>query len=169
MMDRDLTKQLVDSIRTGLPAVLKTLCNIDITMIRSHAADSCKLQDHVAAKVQVDSQNLHGKLIVSFEKRLFLKLVSKVFDEEATEITKENEDSVAEVTNMLLGQIKAEFLGKLPSFAMTIPTPLRNSDSDVQSKQRRLCMEFEGPSGSATVYFIPEARANAEQAQQEPT
>jgi len=88
-------------------------------------------QGQSGAYLDIRSQVFSGGLILSFEKNVFLKIVSEMLGEPFTEIKPEISDAIGEISNIILGNAKSEFtsygvemtLPKILSLGQTIDQP----------------------------------------------
>jgi chemotaxis protein CheX len=82
----------------------------------------------ISSQLGLTSDNFKGAISLSFEEKVFLKLLSNMFGEEITEINSENQDGAAELLNMVYGFAKAALNTKGYTFERAIPTVVRGSD-----------------------------------------
>jgi chemotaxis protein CheX len=70
----------------------------------------------------VVSPNFSGSFILTFPKKTFLNLASKVLDEKFLEISDANEDFAGELSNIILGKTKRLWVDKGFDVEKAIPT-----------------------------------------------
>ncbi len=77
----------------------------------------------IAATIDIKSQKFQGRLVLSFDQSVYLKLLENMLGEVQTAINAENADAIGELTNMILGNAKADFTEY--NIAMSIPKILQ--------------------------------------------
>ena len=109
------------------PFIIATLHVLDtIASVKAKAGKPYLKNDHVAHGDVSGVIGLTGEAIgtiaVSFSEKCIIHIVSRMFEEEITEINKEIEDATGEISNMISGYARQELekIGK--SLKAAIPT-----------------------------------------------
>ncbi|WP_291515483.1 chemotaxis protein CheX [Bdellovibrio sp. ArHS] len=89
------------------------------------------LMGEVSSVIDIKSQSFQGHLIISFDKGSYLEVVSTMLMEEQTELTKDNQDAVGEINNIIFGNAKAEITNY--GVQMTVPKVLLGAGQTVHS------------------------------------
>ena len=136
--------------------------------------DQDKFLGDIQGLVQIEIRDVHLFIIVSFERQLFLKVVSNMLMEEQIEINEENADATAEILNISLGiainllkQNDIELKSKIPFFfngkdLSCIST--RDSEESIDfTRYTKMTIPFKGKMGGFYVeIFFPQHLSNKE-------
>lgn len=103
----------------------------------------------VAGIVGMSSNLAQGNVALCMPKSVFLRVVSNMTDEEAKEITEENQDAAAELLNIAFAQVKTIMNKKGMGIRMAIPTVLRGGEIESSYAQGQLVygIPFQSMSG----------------------
>lgn len=99
----------------------------------------------IAGAVGITSKTVNGSYLIVFKQEVFLKLASKMFNEEITTLQPGLEDLVAELVNMSLGVAKKELNEKGHGVQMAIPTVIKGSNiqASVPKDRRVIVIPFQ--------------------------
>lgn len=117
--------------------------------------DYSKLEESISirGKITISSPYFNGSFFISFPEKTFLNLATKVLMEETTQISKDNEDLVSELCNIVYGKCKV-LLAKLDMpLGMVIPT--HNRDPKITSSGRILIVKFTTDMGTFYIKVAP--------------
>lgn len=107
----------------------------------------------IRGKLSITSPFFTGSFFISFPEKTYLNLCTKVLLEETTQITKDNEDLVSELCNIVFGKSKV-LLAKLDMpMGMVIPT--HNRDPKIVTSGRVLIVKFTTELGSFLIKVAP--------------
>jgi chemotaxis protein CheX len=81
----------------------------------------------ISAQMGITSSQFKGAITISFEEKVFLKIVSHMFSEQVTAIDDENQDAAAELLNMIYGAAKTALNPQGWAFERAIPVVVRGS------------------------------------------
>lgn len=90
-----------------------------------------KLTGDVSGVIGIVSDAFNGSVVISFPEGTFLKIVSRMFGEEHTVLTKEIEDGAAELTNIIFGQAKIILNDKGYGIKTALPSVITGKDHSV--------------------------------------
>lgn len=65
---------------------------------------------------------LEGSAVVSFPKRLALYIVSKMWEEEITELNADVEDGIGEIANIIIGEARSKLKDKGYDVSISVPS-----------------------------------------------
>lgn len=65
-----------------------------------------KYSGDISGVIGLVSQAFNGSVVISFNEKTFLQIISRMLGENVTSITKETEDGAGELTNIIFGQAK---------------------------------------------------------------
>jgi len=82
----------------------------------------------IAGQLGLTSTQFKGALTISFEEKVYLKMMSFMLGEEFTEITPDIQDGAAEILNIIYGSAKSQLNPKGYTFDRAIPTVVRGAD-----------------------------------------
>ena len=101
------------------------------------------------------SNEIKGNMIVSFEEKSILAIVSKMIFEEKTELDSEVIDAVGEITNMIVGNAKREFSEKGMVFSMARPIVLAGRSIELTqiTEEPTISIPFSTAMGDFVVEF----------------
>ncbi len=63
----------------------------------------------IAASIEIKSRLFQGLLLVSFDQKVYLKMLENMLGEAQAEINDENKDAIGELANQILGNAKSDF------------------------------------------------------------
>jgi chemotaxis protein CheX len=98
-------------------ALLKSTCFIckqfGLDPIKLEKPDSKVLTQpwsgDIAASIAIKSKMFEGALVISFDAAVYLKMFENMLGDPQTEINDDNRDAIGEISNMILGNAKADF------------------------------------------------------------
>lgn len=82
----------------------------------------------IAATIDIKSKLFQGALVISFDKRVYLKVYATMLGEEHPDLNAENSEAIGEIANMILGNAKAEITSY--DVGMSIPRALKFGESN---------------------------------------
>lgn len=113
----------------------------------------------VASYMAITSDLFKGALLVSFDKSVYLQILSNMLGEEQTEITSENADAIGEINNMILGNAKPDFTQY--KISMTIPKILKKEElAPVPPNSVGMLIPFVLPIGKIYIEVIAHSTAS---------
>ena len=109
----------------------------------------------VTGIIGLASDRLKGNMLLSFDQSAILAIVSKMLDEQFTEVNKDVVDAVGELTNMISGGAKKELSEKGFTFDMAVPVVITGEGVEISqlSKKPTIQIPFETEDG----IFVVEA------------
>jgi chemotaxis protein CheX len=123
------TKQIFENFSKATILTLKQLCKTDAKELPSFIkSTSPNFIFDVAGLIGVTSETAKGSIGIYFPKAVFLKLVSRMFDENVVTIDRTNEDAAAEMMNIIFGNAKIALNEQGHNFKVSIPTVLRGGN-----------------------------------------
>lgn len=100
----------------------------------------------VMSYMEITSELFLGGFVVSFEKSVYLKILTNMLGEEQTEITPDNADAIGELNNMILGNAKPEFTQY--NVQMSLPKIIQKGENPpMPPKSVALLISFQLPEG----------------------
>ena len=111
--------------------------------------DGVVLDSDIAGVISLTSKSFNGSIALCFPKRVFLAIYSKMVGEELEEITRESEDAVGELLNIIFGQAKVVLNKEGHEIQRAIPAIVRGSQISVHHLSRNVAviLPFEMDSG----------------------
>lgn len=112
-----------------------------------------KFSGDISGVIGLVSDSFNGSVVISFPENTFLQIMTKMFGETQTTITKEIEDGAAELTNIIFGQAKITLNEKGYGIKTALPSVITGKDHSVASTVKGLIVvvPFETDSGK---FFI---------------
>jgi chemotaxis protein CheX len=103
----------------------------------------------IAGVVGITSKRINGSYLIVFKQAVFLKLASKMFNEEITELQPGLEDLVAELVNMSLGTAKRTLNEQGHGIQMAIPTVIKGThvQTNLPKDRKVIVIPFESDIG----------------------
>ncbi len=138
---------------------LKTMCNIDVLPVKAYYKHEGPLPVFdIAGVVGVTGSKIHGSFTLCMEKKVFLKIMSKMLGQDLQEMTLEIEDGAAELVNIIFGQAKRVLNEVGYSIQMAIPTLIKGQSvtSNYFSKNPVIILPFTSPDGQFWIEFTYE-------------
>ncbi len=113
----------------GTISSLKVQCNIDAKANKPfNKTEANNLPFDIAGIVGITSKTINGTYSIVFKEAVFLKLASKMFDENITTLQPGIEDLVAELVNITLGSAKQQLNAQGHGIQMAIPAVIKGSN-----------------------------------------
>jgi chemotaxis protein CheX len=153
----------VSFLNPFINGTLKTLevqCSIKATAKapRLKIKDEPAVQFDIAAVIGITSPGFTGSIAICFPEKIFLVLMGNMLGETYTEITKDLEDGVAELLNIIFGQAKKELNENGHSIEKAIPTIIRGNGLSVKHLTPRptILLPFETDKGNFHIEIATE-------------
>lgn len=145
-IDLDFIKPFLKGAKTAFETQCNTAVQPQKPFIKAAPIENIA----IAAVLSLTSDNLQGTVALSFPEPVFLKVYENMFDEKQTEITKESEDAVAELLNIIYGAAKVELNQSGYNFPKSLPTILRGQQLVIRqtSGATTVVIPFEGAGGN---------------------
>ena len=111
--------------------------------------DKAKLSGDVSGVIGLISDAFTGSVVISFPEPTFLKLISRMLDENFTELTPEIADGAGELTNIIFGQAKVVLNEKGYGIKTALPSVVTGKDHTVVAltKGPIVVLPFESDAG----------------------
>lgn len=130
----------------GVMHVLKVQCSLECRPGRPYLKEegSGVSKVDIAGVIGISNPRFMGSISVCFSERAFLLIMSKMFAEEYTEITKDLEDGAGEILNMVFGHAKRILNEKNYGLEKALPTVVRGSGVSLShvSDQNTIILPF---------------------------
>lgn len=134
----------------GTMHVLKVQAQMTSTpekpLLKGPATSSLKID--IASLIGITSANFNGGVAICFPDNVYLAIMSNMFGETYTEITKDIEDGAGEILNMIFGHAKKILNERGHTFEMALPTVVRANN---------LQLNHTGTAGTIILPFKTEA------------
>lgn len=85
----------------------------------------------VTGVIGLAGENVKGNMVLSFDEKSILSIVSKMLSEEFSEVSKDVIDAVGELTNMICGGAKSALSEKGFRFDMALPMMLVGKNMEI--------------------------------------
>jgi chemotaxis protein CheX len=108
--------------------VISTLTGIAVTAGKPQIKKLGEISGDISGVVGVVSSGFKGTISISFSEAGFLKVLSKMLQEECTVIDDDNKDAVAELLNIIFGKAKKILNESGMNIQPAIPTIVRGKD-----------------------------------------
>lgn len=120
---RSISTDFIDSFLQSTIKVLKIQADIDVIPGRFDVAKTSNngICD-ISGVIGIICNNFNGSVIISFPEKTFLNVLSKMLGDEINELSSENMDGAAELTNMIFGQAKSILNEKGFGLKMALPS-----------------------------------------------
>ncbi len=107
----------------------------------------------ISGIIGLTGEKATGNMVVSFEEKCILRIVSNMLMEEFTEITDDVVDAVGEITNMISGGAKKELEELGYTFEMAIPVIMKGKNMEITqiTKAPIIVIPFETTAGTFVV------------------
>ena len=121
---------LVKNIISAVEHTLRVQCRTDAKVLKPFLKDAegvglierhCGL-DGLISQISLDSSEFKGTLSLCFEKKVYIALINKMIGEDYKQVTKENEDGIGELLNIIFGFVKMKLNDTGSSYSMARPT-----------------------------------------------
>lgn len=113
--------ELINPFIKATMNVLGKMASVTATAGKPYLKKDSAAKGDVTGVIGVTGE-ANGTISVTFDTGSILKIVSKMFDEEMTELNDEVADAVGELTNMISGQARRELEEKGKIFHAAIPS-----------------------------------------------
>jgi chemotaxis protein CheX len=123
--------EIINPFLVSTVNVLQTMARLKATPGKPSVKDNNRSWGVVSGVIGMASDKLKGHMVVSFEERCILKVVSNMFNEEIPTINKDVVDAVGEITNMICGGAKTALSEMGTSFNMAIPLVISGKDIEI--------------------------------------
>lgn len=111
--------------------VLSTMAQTSATAGKPHLKNDSKTFGEITGIIGMSGSNVAGNLIISFDQKVILDVVSKMLGEAYEEINKDIVDAVGEITNMICGNAKTELAPLGLDIQMATPIMLCGKGTDI--------------------------------------
>jgi chemotaxis protein CheX len=119
-------QEIFDVFSKATIKTLKILCQTEAKQLPSFIKRSRpNIAFDVAGLIGLTSDNARGSIGIYFPSAVYLKLVSRMFDEEVDKIDRTNEDAAAEMMNIIFGDAKVILNNAGHGLMVSIPSVLR--------------------------------------------
>lgn len=104
----------------------------------------------ISGVIGLVSEAFSGSVVISFPETTFLAVMTRMFGEQCTAITKELEDGAAELTNIIFGQAKISLNEKGYGIKTALPSVITGKDHSVSSAVQgvTVVVPFDSDAGS---------------------
>lgn len=120
-MKAELINPFIESTLNVLSTMAQTQASAGAPFVKSDK----KTSGIVSGIVGMAGSNIEGNLVISFDEKSILSIVSKMLMEQFTEINNDVVDAVGEITNMIMGGTKKLLSEKGHQFEMAIPVMIK--------------------------------------------
>lgn len=138
---------------------LKTMCNIDVLPTKAYYKHEGPLPIFdIAGVVGVTGPKIHGSFTMCMERSVFLRIMSRMLNQECKDLNSEIEDGAAELVNIIFGQAKRVLNDVGYSIQMAIPTIVKGKSvtSNYFSKNPVIILPFKSADGQFWIEFTYE-------------
>lgn len=131
--------------------VISTMAFIDPKPGAPYIEKTNKTKGEVTGYLGLAGSNIKGTVIISFQGKAALEIVSSMLGEEFLEINQDIEDAVGELTNMIVGGAKRVLSEKGYKFNLAIPTIVTGEEVtlNIKTKGPMITIPFTLDSGTA--------------------
>jgi chemotaxis protein CheX len=123
--------KLINPFINSAMNVITTMAFTEVTPGKPHIKTDKTTYGAVTGIIGLASDVYSGNMILSFEEKAILSIVSKMLGEEFPEVTKDVVDAVGELTNMISGGAKAELSQEGFVFDMATPAMISGKGVDI--------------------------------------
>lgn len=116
--------------------VISTMASIRPEVGRPRLKPDTPSASDVTGIIGLVGEGVEGTMCIGFSKSCILKIASNMIGEEFTEMNRDIEDAVGELTNMISGASRAELETTGYSFQMAIPSVISGQGHSVSTKTR---------------------------------
>lgn len=127
-LDTDFINPFLAATMQVLKVQTKTVAKPGRIFIKQ-AAD--KFSGDISGVIGLVSESFNGSVVISFPQDTFLKIISRMLDENFTTLTKEIADGAGELTNMIFGQAKVVLNEKGYGIKTALPSVVSGKDHSV--------------------------------------
>ncbi|MFZ9596194.1 MAG: chemotaxis protein CheX [Bdellovibrionia bacterium] len=150
------SQQILDQFHRATILTLKNLCQTEVTLTATFMKGSKPpYRFEVAGMIGLTSETARGSVGIYFSYKVFLSLLSRLFQETQTQITRNNEDAAAEILNIIFGSAKAELNKTGHQLQFSIPQVIRGGNVSTQngSAQEVIISTFNSDLGEFQLEF----------------
>jgi chemotaxis protein CheX len=129
-VDVEFLNPFIDAIIQTLKTTgqVETVTPTQTTLMK----DNDTLVSDITGSLTIVAKAFRGSISICFPKETFLKIVSRMLGHEYTTITREIEDAVAEITNVVYGSAKTELNKKGYAMEKAIPSITRGDQHSIR-------------------------------------
>ncbi|HPI41440.1 MAG TPA: chemotaxis protein CheX [Pseudobdellovibrionaceae bacterium] len=120
-------KRLITAYVDAVLKTVKTMASTDVTAEKPFIENNFTQKGEIAGSLGLIAPPLRGNLLISFEKASIFSIMENMLGEKYTELNKEVQDAVGELTNMIYGSSKTTLNQLGYNFEMAIPTVITGS------------------------------------------
>lgn len=125
----------VDFINPFIDSAMKTLnklCGVNnIEAMKPHLLGEEKLEIDISGVLGITSPYFRGSISISFDDNVYRDIISKMLEENISEVDINNQDGAAEIINIIFGQTKAILNQRGYSLERAIPSVLRGKGHNI--------------------------------------
>lgn len=120
-------KRLITAFVDAVLKTIKTMANTEISAEKPFIEPNFSQKGDIAGNLGLIAPPLRGNLLISFEKNSIFLIMENMLGEKYTELNREVQDAVGELTNMIYGASKTTLNQLGYNFEMAIPTVITGS------------------------------------------
>lgn len=145
--------ELINPFLNATKSVIETMAFTPITVGKPSLKTTNQTWGVISGIIGMASEKLQGSMVLSFDEKSVLEIVSKMLCENYTSLTHDVVDAVGEITNMICGNAKRDLSEKGFLFDMAIPVVILGKDMEVTqlAKGPVLCVPFSTEKGKFVV------------------
>lgn len=136
-IDVDFIKPFVQASRDTLAIQANTEISVGKPYLKK---DGVVLDSDIAGVISLTSKTFNGSIALCFPKKVFLSIYSKMVGEPLEEITKESEDAVGEILNIIFGQAKVVLNQAGHEIQRAIPAIVRGKQISIHHLSRNVAV-----------------------------
>jgi chemotaxis protein CheX len=139
--------RFVNPILNATKEVVTMMTQFEVQVGKPYVKKPGDSSGDISGIVGVVSPGFKGSISLSFSETGFLKILSKMLNEESKTITEENKDAVAELLNIIFGHAKKVLNDQGMNIQPAIPTIIRghNHSIDPHSRFSTIVIPFTSP------------------------
>jgi chemotaxis protein CheX len=138
-----LDPQFINPFLNGTLEALRVTCNLKVNPGKPFLKGrQVQPAFHLAAIVGITSASFSGSISLLFPNKVYMQVVSGWLGENITELTKDHQDGVAELLNIIFGSAKMVWNEQGRSIQKAIPTYLTGNPIETNNKMPVLVIPF---------------------------
>ena len=145
--------KLINSFLIATKNVVEMMASIEVRAGTPALKTNNRTSGIVSGLIGMAGEQISGNMLVSFDEKCILAIVSNMLGEIYTSVSEDVADAVGELTNMISGNAKIELNKAGYQFEMALPVTIVGKDVEITQMSRAplLCIPFETDAGKFSV------------------
>jgi chemotaxis protein CheX len=133
----------------GAIEVFDELCGLKATPVKGQIS-ACRGEESfdIGARIHLKSERTDATCSLLFKEAVYLKIMSRMFEENMNSVTEELKDGASELLNMIFGKAKTVMNERGFALKMALPEIIGPADLSAEDALQQVAIPFDSEDGS---------------------